>query len=147
MKATDLMIGDYVYVKPSKMVIKVAAVHNKKVAYHSCNGKLSWVGEGLLEAIPLTKEILENNGWYDAEFRGGYGRKGIRLDGLDELPVGVDNALSFAQWSLDTKFLYHLLEIYMWKGSVHLWVNYVHELQHAFRMCGITKELIYETIH
>lgn len=30
MKANELMIGDYVSVKPSKMPIKIAAVHHKK---------------------------------------------------------------------------------------------------------------------
>lgn len=136
MKATDLMIGDYLqYNGMPYRVIQVTGLSSGGT-FMLENGE-----EDCGEPIPLTKEILEKNGWSCAEFRGGYGRKGIRLNGLDELPEGVDNALDFAQWSLDTKFLYHHLEIYMWKGSVHLWVNYVHELQHAFRMCGITKDI------
>lgn len=63
MKATELMIGDYVLVKPSMMLIKVAAIHHKKVGYHAVTHKLNWVRMDLLEPIPLTPEILEKNGF------------------------------------------------------------------------------------
>lgn len=63
MKATDLQIGDYVLAKPSMMLIKVAAVHNKKVGYHAVTNRLNWVRMDLLEPIPLTLEILEANGF------------------------------------------------------------------------------------
>ena len=62
MKANELMIGDYISVKPSGMPIKVAAVHHKKVAYHAVINKLTWVRESLLEPIPLTQEILKKMG-------------------------------------------------------------------------------------
>ena len=67
----------------------------------------------------------------------------MRIDGppYEELPDGIKNALDFAQWSIDEEFQYHLLEIYMWRGDIRLWVNYVHELQHALRLCGIDKEI------
>lgn len=65
MKANELMIGDYISVKPSGMLIKVAAVHHKKVAYHAVVNKLAWVRENLLEPIPLTEKILEENGFVD----------------------------------------------------------------------------------
>lgn len=41
MKAKDLMMGDYISVKPSGMPIKIAAVHHKKVAYHATINKLT----------------------------------------------------------------------------------------------------------
>lgn len=63
MKANELMIGDYISVKPSRIPIKVAAVHHKKVAYHKVVNKLVWIRESLLESIPLTEEILEKNGF------------------------------------------------------------------------------------
>ena len=62
MKATELMIGDYITVTPSGMLIQVAAVHKRKVAYHTCTGRLSWVREGLLRPIPVKQEILEKSG-------------------------------------------------------------------------------------
>ena len=61
MKPTELQIGDYALVKPSMMLIKVAAVHRKKVGYHAVTHKLNWVRMDLLEPIPLTEKILERN--------------------------------------------------------------------------------------
>lgn len=140
------MIGDWVYVAH-----RGSASHFGKVSALLPSGAVETEIEGAVglsssvDPIPLTPEILEKNGWYRAKFDGGYGRKGIRLEGpyneLNELPEGVENALHFAQWSIDEHFEYHLLDIYMWKGSVHLWIEYVHELQHALRLCGIDKQI------
>lgn len=131
MKATELMIGDWVQV-PSEL--------NR---YKMLRSTFDMDEAILYEPIPLTTEILEKNGWYHDKFHGSYGRQAMRIDGCyqDELPKGVDNALSFAQWSIDKKFMYHFLEIFMWVGSVHLKIEYVHELQHALRLCGIEKEI------
>ena len=63
MRATDLMVGDYVLVKPSMMTIKVAAVHQKKVAYHAVTNRLNWVRESLLEPIRLNLEHFEKIGF------------------------------------------------------------------------------------
>lgn len=141
MKANELMIGDYVSVKPSGMLIKIAAVHPKKVAYHTVVHKLSWVRESLLEPILLTPEILEKNGWAKTKY--GYGRDCMEIHGADELPEGADNALSMARWSVDKNYQYHFLDLYMWQGSVKQHnVHYVHQFQHAFRIFGIDKEEI-----
>lgn len=139
MTANELMIGDWVFNAHNRKPEQVAKIGCRLVML-DYNDMYEY---DLIEPIPLTPEILEKNGWKKAAFNGGYGRKGMRLDGYNgnELPEGVENALSFAQWSIDEHFQYHLLEIYMWKGSVHLWVHYVHELQHALRLCGIEKEI------
>ena len=63
MKCSDLQIGDYVLAKPSMMLIKVDAVHHKKVGYHAVTNKLNWVRMGLLEPVPLTEDILKLNGF------------------------------------------------------------------------------------
>ena len=47
-KKQNFQIGDYVKCYPSDMPIKIAAVHQKKVAYHACIHKLEWVRESLL---------------------------------------------------------------------------------------------------
>lgn len=64
MKANEFMLGNFASVYPSNMPIKIAAVHNKKVAYHATTNRLTWVRMGLLRPIPLTTEILEKNGFY-----------------------------------------------------------------------------------
>ncbi len=138
MKATDLMIGDYVYVKPSKMVIKVAAVHNKKVAYHSCISKLSWVGEGLLEAIPLTKDILIKNG-FGSVIEGIYNDWEIETYSNQNLRISLSH--------VESEYNPTQLVVYMGYEPQERVVlrmmpcEYVHELQHAFRLCRIKKEI------
>ena len=150
LRSTDLMIGDWVlYIgddEPKPMYVNALTELNQVFLLNSKFDVSSWilVGAKYITPIPLTPEILEKNGWYHGKFDGSYGRKAMRLDGLhkDKLPDGVDNALSFAQWSIDEKFEYHLLDVYLWKGSVHLWIEYVHELQHVFKLCGIDKEIV-----
>ena len=138
MNVRDLMIGDLIKFK--YLPRHDDDVFNGRV----CADMIKQSGDFEIIPIPLTPEILEKNGWYHGRFDGSYGRKAMRLDGpyKDKLPDGVDNALSFAQWSIDEKFEYHLLDVYLWKGSVHVWIEYVHELQHVFKLCGIEKEIV-----
>lgn len=122
MKASELMIGDYVLVKPSKMIIKIVAVQYKKVAYYSYTNRLIWVGEGLLEPIPLTSEILKKNGF--EEWDGWY-------------VYSIDNVAVEIAWAGT------ILEIGGECSNLELpTVIYVYQLQHALRLCGIDKEII-----
>lgn len=120
MKANDLMVGDYVSVKPSGMPIKVAAVHHKKVAYHAVVNKLAWVRESLLEPIPLTSEILEKN-WF--------------VNKNDEWIHYCD--FPFIDFTLnkdsDGFYIDCMLDGY---------IQYVHELQHAFKLFKVDGEII-----
>lgn len=122
MKTNELMIGDYVLVKSSKMPIKIVAIHHNKVAYHSYANRLIWVGEGLLEPIILTPEILKKNGF--EEWDGWY-------------VYSIDNVAVEIAWTGT------ILEIGGECGNLELpAIMYVHQLQHALRLCGIEKELI-----
>ena len=132
MKTTDLMLGSYVKVKPSGMIIKVAAIHQKKVGYHSCQSKLEWVRRDLIEPIPLTPEILEKNGF--------------------ESIITVFNGLTYQYASkneecrvrvfINDKNIATGIEI----DSKVCWLNcdcsFVHELQHALRLCDVGKEIV-----
>lgn len=122
MKANELMIGDYVMVAPSKMPIKIAAVHHKKVAYHACTSRFEWVRMSLLEPIPLTKEILEKNGLvFDCD-------TGLFEEDTNyRLEISIENGN--IHWSINYDE-YHILRL-----------KYVHELQHALKLCGIDKEI------
>lgn len=128
MKANELMIGDYISVKPSGMLIKVAAVHHKKVAYHAVVNKLAWVRESLLEPIPLTPEILEKNGLVKAENP----RTGtIMYSFRDSL------------FRIEVYDFEHVIVVSVYTNSMYEgFINNVHELQHALRLCGINKEII-----
>lgn len=58
MRVTGLMLGSYVSVEPSGMMIKVAAIHKDKVGYHAVTNKLEWVRMSLVRPIPITPELL-----------------------------------------------------------------------------------------
>ena len=112
MKPEELQLGDIVTTTPSGMPIKVDAIHRKKVAYHACTDRFSWVRIGLLQPIPLTPEILEKNGWFP----------------LDEYRYEGDIALAKGRNYFRLK-------------NTTICINSVHELQHALRLCGIDKEI------
>lgn len=150
MEAKELMLGDWVRISDDDtheyFDAQIKGVDFLDNVYAQIPGeeKPCPFSIDCVEPVPLTPEILEKNGWSHSQLHGSYGRKGMRIDGppYEELPDGIKNLLDFAQWSIDEEFQYHLLEIYMWRGSIRLWVNYVHELQHALRLCGIDKEIV-----
>lgn len=87
-----------------------------------------------ISEIPLTPEILEKNGFVNK--KGRFMQKG----NFDDPPL--------IMWHLiDDKILGHpksQLEIHHGEESIHvsLLCIYVHELQHALRLCGIEKEIV-----
>ena len=86
-----------------------------------------------LEPIPLTTEILEKNG-FEVQDQGG-GRKDVWTG------FGVD-----CEGDIEVNFQYnvpvHLKIDGGFKGEYYTSANikYVHQLQHAFILCGIEKE-------
>ena len=122
MKATDLIHGGYCLLGKSKEVVKFYALNghfytldNRCIgqAYENAeSGQISCLVQGSVwlevDPIPLTAEILEKNGVKDS------------------------GALSYEFYDG-----YHVF-LYAEKRTVHagaLW--FVHELQHALRLCGL----------
>lgn len=107
MKATELMIGDWVY----------NSYHKKNIKWNYsemfCPNGIPVIGRDL-EPIPLTTEILEKNGW---EHNGSFMDK--RTD---------EN--TFFSWS--DKFGAELYQ----NNYYMCYCKYVHTLQHALRLCG-----------
>lgn len=117
MKANELMIGDWVYRPDCYDQVKEIR-HTGVIGRDSLRGLIAF---SELEPIPLTPEILEKNGFvYDLE---------------DKLFEDIYPRISmlYAQ--------YRLVE----NGGINYGemseIKYVHELQHALRLCGITKEI------
>jgi len=133
MKAEELMIGDYVHVKPSGMLIKVTAVHRKKVAYNAVINKLAWVRESLLQPIPLERIHLIKNGFRVREdtddteyfYYDGYTINVDFYEGLpeDDIPPTIFLSIDFAE------------------KDIAMPIEYVHELQQAMRIMGCDKEI------
>lgn len=143
MKTSEIMLGDYFNVYPSNLPIKVAAIHKGKVGYHARIGKLAWVRADLLRPIPMTTGILRKNGFakigdYDTHLN--FILSFIHDDDDDIIIVeyriykepicGVNTLLR-----CEVNFKGGVDKIH----SCH--IEYLHELQHALRLCGIEKTI------
>ena len=119
MKAKELMIGDWVYRPDCYDQVKEIR-HDGVIGIDNMRGLITF---SELEPIPLTAEILENNGF--TRFGTGYILKGEHF--------GLDNP-SIPSNYLDNYWLRISIK------AVH--IEYVHQLQHALRLCGIDKEIV-----
>lgn len=125
MKAEDLMIGDWVLHDREPYQIRqlgVYGVDRDGEDYPAvCIGKPKGVGliveRKEIEPIPLTPEILEKNGFVNYD----EGDLRYRLSCGDI--IGIDILGDFA---------------YLEDADL----KYVHELQHALRLCGIEKTIV-----
>lgn len=105
----DLMIDDWVYIKD----YPIKALPQKVKPEHFVRSLVEF------EPIPLTKEILEKNGWFW-------------------------NNLPFEQcWEQYGLYLYHVGNGYRINcgSNISMIINSVHELQHVLKLCGIEKEI------
>lgn len=120
MKANELMVGDWVYNRIADINFQVypqffSQWHNKPKQF-----------EATIQPIPLTAEILEKNGF------GLIGEKfvfGEIDDALVELNLSINNSYRVKISVADLM------------TSHNGWIGYVHELQHALRLCCVEKEI------
>lgn len=124
MKANELMVNDWVSYEGAKC--RVAGF-----LYGKCEVTFPRIGETIYDVplkyilpIPLTPEILEKNGFVPDNFSPYY------------LPI-EDGSIRFSkhQYGLYCNIL---LPYQRYDGVC----NYVHQLQHALRLCGIEKEIV-----
>lgn len=119
MKANELMIGDWV-MTTSGETCKIIMVGQHSPCYTNCHTD----GDGMywpndLSPIPLTREILEKNGWKEAVLR--------------HWNIEEDFALEKGE---DGNMFWFLRGV-----SLVCSLNFVHELQHALKLCRIEKEI------
>lgn len=149
MKVNELQIGDYVNYRGQ--IIKVTSLYDKGGSNEvGWSDKESvWVNASNVEPIPLTTYILEKNGFIkDAN-------EDDRL--VDKyhllIPTGIERISFTIQVSLYKDPICGVSTLVKCWGQtppyngglndIHLCSeNYVHELQHALRICGITHEII-----
>ena len=115
MKAQELMIGDWVKIKGHLDYDKVREItRDENMQWYisfACSATLFRAYE--FEPIPLTSEILEKNGWKHSN---------------NLMIVGIDDSDFY--WSEEFGVLY--------KNQYNMCnCKYVHQLQHALRLCGL----------
>ena len=127
MKARELQIGDWLHYigKFNAFPFKVESITKNKVGYYAepNDHRMYYLSLSDCEPIPLTPEILENNGF-------------VFMTGL---------------WYLRTKERKPIQIVFKDNNVITLSINatpvpiglkYVHQLQHALRLCGIKKEIV-----
>ncbi len=127
MKATELMVGDYVIRKnvPKEILIVDAIESIRDIVYLDLDGL--GITEKLenIEPIPLTQKILERNEFY---YESNVGQ--VWNDGECEVIVDL--------YDVEIRVIKNRKEILSLEYFDKI---YVHELQHALRLCGIDKEI------
>ena len=126
MKANELMIGDWV------KWLRVPC----KVDLALMNTEFGDTKESKnIEPIPLTKEILEKNGfvWQDCD----------HYKYFDADNNSYYTGFSSIHYRLDRNYAHVTREFKSgpWHEASGIY-KYVHELQHAIRLCGVKKEII-----
>lgn len=114
MKANELMIGDLVKLSKGNWS------ENRQVGLID----IEMIAESvyLADPIHLTAEILEKNGWMKVDVDGVFYPKQLK----GELPW-IGYATNEDSWKFRVRDFCE--------------IKYVHQLQHALRLCGIEKEI------
>ena len=133
MKPEELMIGDWVMYNPNVFIEDEYEPAKESYPIQITSGDdIDLAIEDCYSSIPLTKEILEKNGF----------------NGVGYVYLKIDEH-SFLEYYFHEKRLRKV-----WEG-IDEWQNhsearditfqcncyYVHELQHALKLCGIDKEI------
>jgi len=134
MNVEELMLGDWVYGYDGEWkpvcVKQIMGFHPSIVAVHTYGYQPDQI-----KPIPITPEILEANGWVHYH---PYNKKAEywQLRGWVDVNIKVNRGHFFfsiyGKPFKETFFRPHF--------TAHL--RYVHELQHALRLCGLDKEIV-----
>ena len=127
MKATELMIGDWVMYNPNVFIEDEYEPAKPCYPTQILSGEdIDTAIEGCYSPIPLTAEILERNG---------FKRSGTNYIMYDDYYDIVVHEISDSIWDVQ----YTNCEMPV--GNQQMCVCHVHQLQHALRMCNIDKDI------
>lgn len=134
MKANEIMIGDFVRipidevdgVTTSNGIAKIISIHSEGCIVKSDIGYTISIDYNLINAIPLTPEILEKN----------------LFEILSEDVYRISNDLFLLTYDSDYSLCNSFDIGYGDEYNYITTIKYVHELQHILRLCKIDKEII-----
>lgn len=138
MKATDLMIGDWVKIKGHLDYDKVQEIaKDENMQWYisfACSATLFRAYE--FEPIPLTPEILEKNGWSLDSVLQCYTSTPLWLyrEGIINLLLQFPAKQSAGSLEIFDNQKIRSLFDFTWKDRLC-----IHDLQHALRLCGFNK--------
>ena len=135
MKVTDLMIGDLILINNTPHKIQAIDSIDAEI---QADDELYYVGEdrhhseNKIEPIPLTTEILEKNGFEMFKYDGWVHY--YRIFGNSAIPFVLHSMIGGEMLSQE-------VDIFSTSTNTNcgIDVNYVHELQHALRLCRLNK--------
>ena len=124
MKANELMIGDKVMVKVLSQIPDTYVLHTWTANDYSRDIQV--------KPIPLTAEILEKNGFEMFKYDGWVHY--YRIFGNSVIPFVLHSMIGGEMLSQE-------VDIFSTSTNTNcgIDVNYVHELQHALRLCGLNE--------
>jgi len=126
MKANELMVGDWVYIKDYPMIKSPQRIRPE----HFVRSLVDF------EPIPLTSDILEKNGFVSNKHVYPYPYYEY-INEEDEVKIGF----AYPQGNRTS-----YKEPWVYIDSEHVFIEhlpciFVHQLQHALRLCGIDKTI------
>lgn len=124
MKTNELMIGDWILMPNGNNYEKIVAIPTNTQIEVSGN---CWINPMACIPIPITVKILEKNGYYGVGTARGI--NGFIGDGSD---ITIDN-VGNGNFNLDIS-----LNTWTNDNCISITIKYVHELQHALRICGLS---------
>ena len=130
-KKEELMIGDYVSV--SGTPLKIAALGTVKAGFLDGKGEMFYHSYDNIHPIPLTDEILINYGFEGTPTRDLFIEKNLwETYAIELFP-------SDGSWiiRITDKTNKHNDGC----NRINLYINHIHELQHALRLCGIERRI------
>lgn len=136
MRAEDLMIGDWVQYQYTGGVFQIVEI-SKTEGIKQFEDQPFFKLNGIIP-IPLTAEILEKNGFNDSSFEAN--KKYKYIIHTNEYQLGYypkTNSFNIYKRGIDPFYTKDVLCC----GFQNI-VKYVHELQHALKLCGIDKEIV-----
>lgn len=134
MKATDLMIGDWLQFKYTRTLFRVYSIDHDKIT--NVDGATPFkIEDDLINPILLTPEILEKNGFEHIGYRYVYAGRRIKAKVYHYLKE-EERRISYCNGEME--FLNEIFGIEIKMENV----SFVHELQHALRLCKIELEIV-----